>query len=149
MRDFLINSEELLDTRALAFVNGQGADYGLFPCFWIHYNERIKLAFFPERYRTLGEATQDMDLNEVTKAAQALLARVSALSEHEEISLENVIWDTDSIYLDDGGQVYLIAVNSSAGRSPIRSSRISATGRAFPLLWSSGLRLSSTTKVSH
>lgn len=110
MRDFLINSEELLDTKALAFVNGQGADYGLFPCFWIHYNERIKLAFFPERYRTLGEATQDMDLNEVTKAAQALLARVSALSEHEEISLENVIWDTDSIYLDDGGQVYLICL---------------------------------------
>ncbi|MGN0363822.1 MAG: FHA domain-containing protein [Bilifractor sp.] len=106
----MINSEELLDTKALAFINGQGSDFGLFPCFWIHYNERIKLAFFPDAYKTLEQVSQDMDLNEVTKTAQALLARVIALAEHEEISLENVIWDTDSIYLDDKGNVYLICL---------------------------------------
>ncbi len=110
MRDFFLNAEEQLDREAYGFLREEGEHFGVFPCFGIHYNSRIKLACFTEEYRTLGEVLPELSLDEVCDVSKAILRRIKALEGRPEVSLENVIWDQDSIYLDKAKHVYLICL---------------------------------------
>ncbi len=105
MREFLLNSEELLDRNALDFLK-KGEAWGLLPCHWIRFNEKIKLVYFTEEYQSLGERLPQMSLDERCYVGQKLLDRIRSLKDRLEISLENFVWDVDSIYLDSQDEVF-------------------------------------------
>lgn len=109
MRDFLLN-EELFDRQAADYINRSGESCGLLPVYWVHYNERIKIEYFPDGLRTLAERVQNMSLDQTCSICKKILARVVALQEVEAVSLENITWDTDSIYTDSAGQIFLICL---------------------------------------
>lgn len=109
MREFMLNSEDLLDPDALGFME-EGRDKGLLPCTWIRFNDRIKLAYFPEGYESLDSRLDDMTLDQICHVGKALLERVKELEGCMEISPENLVWDLDSIYLDEEGKVYFLCL---------------------------------------
>ncbi len=109
MRDFLLNSEELLDKDTLAFLQSGDGD-GLFPCEKVYFNDKIKLAYFTDPYTPIGELLPHMTLDEVRNVETALLERVRDLEENPHVSLETIIWDVDSIYLDTAGSIHLICL---------------------------------------
>ena len=105
MREFLLNSERLLDKDAFHFLEN-GEEKGLIPCDWIRFNDRIKLVYFTDSYENLGERLPQMSLDEICGVGKALLDRIKGLEGKHSISLENLVWDVDSIYLDGKGRVY-------------------------------------------
>ena len=105
MREFLLNSERLLDKDAFHFLEN-GEEKGLIPCDWIRFNDRIKLVYFTDSYENLGERLPQMSLDEICGVGKALLDRIKGLEGNHSISLENLVWDVDSIYLDGKGRVY-------------------------------------------
>jgi hypothetical protein len=111
VREFMLNSEDLLDPDALGFME-EGTEKGLIPCTWIRFNDRIKLAYFPEEcgYVDVESRLDQMSLDEICNVGKALLERIKELEGCMEISLENLVWDPDSIYLDDQGQVYFLCL---------------------------------------
>lgn len=113
MREFLLNSEELLDRNALAFLEN-GEIWGLLPCHFVRFNEKVKLAYFTEGYTPLGERLPYMSLDEVCYVGQRLLDRIRMLEGRMEISLENLVWDVDSVYLDAQERVFCICLPAVA-----------------------------------
>ena len=109
MREFLLNSEELLDRNALAFLEN-GELWGLLPCHAVRFNEKVKLAYFTEDYTCLGSQLPQMSLDEACYVGQRLLDRIRMLEGRMEITLENLVWDVDSIYLDEQEQVFCICL---------------------------------------
>lgn len=110
MREFLLNSEEQLDQEAVSFLREKGEEYGLFPCSWVYYNDRIKVVCFQDAYRPVYEALPEMDLDETCDIAKAVLRRIRALEECPQISLENVVWDQESLYLNERNQINMICL---------------------------------------
>lgn len=110
MRDFLLESEEQLDKEAFAYLKENGLSAGLLPCSCAHYNDRIKLGFFPDGLEEFSKVSSDMSMEEVCAVARAVLDRIQNLEKSGVISLENVVWDMDSIYLDPQRRVFLIAL---------------------------------------
>ena len=98
MREFLLNSESVLDPEQIAYMNSdeQGT---LLPCRWIHFNDRLKLAFFPENCSPISMLLPQLSLDEVCEAAKRLLDEVMVLEAVPAVSLENMVWDMDAIYL--------------------------------------------------
>lgn len=113
MREFLLNSEELLDRNALAFLEN-GEIWGLLPCHFVRFNEKVKLAYFTEGYTPLGERLPYMSLDEACYVGQRLLDRIRMLEGRMEISLENLVWDVDSVYLDAQERVFCICLPAVA-----------------------------------
>ena len=110
MREFLLNSEEQLDRDAVSFLREEGEEYGLFPCSWVYFNDRIKVVCFSDGYRALCDVLPEMDLDEICNAAKGILRRIRALEETDRVSLENVVWDQESIYLNEAHQISLICL---------------------------------------
>ena len=110
MREFLLNSEQQLDRNALAHLKKEGRDHGLFPCEAIRFNRRVKLAFFTEDAEPLSDMLGELSLNECCEIAKGILRRVRALEKQDIISLENIVWDVDSIYLDQNRRVFLLCL---------------------------------------
>ena len=110
MREFLLNSEEQLDRDAVSFLREEGEDYGLFPCSWVYFNDRIKVVCFADAYRTLVEVLPEMNLDETCETAKGILRRIRALENTDRISLENVVWDQESIYLSERNQISLLCL---------------------------------------
>lgn len=109
MRDFLLNSEELLDRGAAAFIkSGEAGE--LLPCYCVRFNDRIKLAYYPDGCQPLEKKVEGISLDDACAVAQKVLAEVSHLETYEEISMENIVWDMDSIYLDEENHVYFICI---------------------------------------
>ena len=111
MREFFLNEENLLDRYAVSFME-TAEESGLIPCHYIRFNDRIKLGYFVDDYRVLGQELPRRSLNEICDVGIALLDRVKELESAPQISLENVAWDADSIYLDRRGRVFLICLPS-------------------------------------
>ena len=109
MREFLLNSEELLDRNALDFLK-KGEAWGLLPCHQIRFNAKVKLAYFTDGYQCLGEKLPRMTLDEICYVGQKILGRIQNLEGRMEISLENLVWDVDSIYLDSQEQVFCLCL---------------------------------------
>lgn len=109
MREFLLNSEELLDRNALDFLK-KGEAWGLLPCHQIRFNAKVKLAYFTDDYQCLGEKLPRMTLDEICYVGQKILGRIQNLEGRMEISLENLVWDVDSIYLDSQEQVFCLCL---------------------------------------
>ena len=109
MREFILNSEELLDREAYHFLE-TGEDKGLLPCTWIRFNDKIKLFYFTDGCEVLGDRLNDMDLDEICRVGKEILERIKDLEGFSAISLENLVWDVDSIYLNGSGQVFLLCL---------------------------------------
>ncbi len=110
MRDFLLNSEELLDKHALELIRKEGASAGLFACSWVHYNERVKIVFYTDDRKPLSEQIAEFSLDEVCRIGQSILRNVLELQKYPEISPENVVWDQESIYVDEERNAHLICL---------------------------------------
>ena len=121
MREFLLNSEEILDKEALAFLKEKGGEYGLFPCSWAYYNSRVKLVCFTDGVRPLTEMLPELSLDAVCDVGKGILRRLKALESVPEISLENVIWDQESIYLDERMRVCLICLPARLPQDSLQS----------------------------
>ena len=127
MREFLLNSEELLDRNALAFLEN-GEIWGLLPCHCVRFNEKVKLAYFTEGYTCLGRQIPYMSLDEICFVEQKLLDRIRMLEGRMEISLENLVWDVDGIYLD-GQERGILPLPSGSGAGEFSDqSDLSETG---------------------
>lgn len=100
MREFLLN-EEMLDREAADFIDSDGEEYGLLPVCWVHYNERVKVACFTDGYTPLSEKLPGLNLDQTCSMAKRILGHASDLRDAAVISLENVLWDPDSIYIDE------------------------------------------------
>lgn len=120
MREFLLNSENQLDRAALAFLDGAITE-GLLPCREIRFNGRIKLGFFTEQYRSIGEESDRFSVDNICEFGISLLDRVKALESVPQISLENVVWDEESIYLDRRGRVFLTCLPAVLPEETLRS----------------------------
>ncbi len=110
MREFILNTEDLLDRDAFGFLRDEGEAYGLFPFHWVYYDARIKLVCYTDGMTALSAVLQTLSLDETSAVSKAILRRLQALEDCPHISLENIVWDQDSIYLDEQGQVHLICL---------------------------------------
>ena len=120
MREFLLNSGELLDRNALAFLEN-GEIWGLLPCHCVRFNEKVKLAYFTEGYTCLGRQIPHMSLDEICFVEQKLLDRIRMLEGRMEISLENLVWDVDGIYLDGQERVFCLCLPAVVPESSLTS----------------------------
>ena len=120
MRDFLLNSEGLLDRFAVSCMEDARQD-GLLPCRWIRFNDRIKLGYFTEGYRVLTDEREKYTIDELCEVGIRLLERIENLESYPQISLENVVWDDDSIYLDRQKNVFLICLPAVIPEETLRS----------------------------
>lgn len=100
MREFLLN-EQLMDRATADFINEDGEEYGLFPVCWVHYNERVKVACFTDGCTPLSEKLPGLNLDQTCSVAKRILIHASDLRDAAVVSLENVLWDPDSIYIDE------------------------------------------------
>ena len=108
MREFLLN-EELMDPEAFGFLEN-GLDKGFLPCFRVHFNDRVKLAYYPEPYASWSSLYADMSLDELTDVSKKILERAAGFFREPLISPENIIWNMDSIYLDEKMQPCFICL---------------------------------------
>ncbi|MBR2188928.1 MAG: FHA domain-containing protein [Eubacterium sp.] len=100
MREFLLNSGNRLDPRQIEYMNHSGQSL-LLPCVWIRFNDRMKLAFFPDGCTPVSALLPGLSVDEVCQSAKVLLDYVMTLEQVPEITLENMVWDMDAIYLTD------------------------------------------------
>lgn len=129
MREFILNSADMLDREALEALR-EGTAAGLLPCKTVRYNEKIKLMYYPDACEPLAEVLEDMTPAEVSEAAEGILQRVQALLQLPALSPENVVWDMESIYLDGDGGIWLLclpaAVPADAMQDQIYARRLYA-----------------------
>lgn len=109
MKEFLINSESLLNRESLQFLKtNPPAD--LIPCKWIRFNEKIKLVYFEESYSTLATVMRTMTLEQLCTISTNLLKLMIRLENCEALTPENLMLGTDSIYIDEEMAVHGIYV---------------------------------------
>lgn len=107
MREFTLNTAELLDEDALEQMRRQ-TDTGLLPCKCVRYNNRIRLVFYPEDILALSERLPGLSLEETCRIAENMLEKTQRMLQFPELSPENVIWDADSIYVNDALETFFI-----------------------------------------
>ena len=111
IREYMLNSEELMDRSAVMFLQApESRACGLIPCRWIRFNDRIKLAYDISDLTPLASLLPTFSLDALCVLIKEVLTDIEHLEQAGRVSLENVIWDTDSVYLDEGGHVRLICL---------------------------------------
>ncbi len=109
MKEFFINSENLVNKEALRFLKTEKAE-DLLPCRWLRFNEKIKLVYFEEEYSTLTAALRTMTLEQLCRIGNGLLKMVIRLENCEMLTPENLTLDTDSMYIDENSGIHCIYV---------------------------------------
>ena len=109
MRDFFFHSEELLDKNALAFLEKENIP-GILPCRWVRWNSMIQLVYFNDNLVPLSHKVDEMTLDELRDVGKDIIDYIKAIEEQMDLSPENIVWDMDSIYLDEDYQVYMICL---------------------------------------
>ncbi len=109
MRDFLFHSEEVLDKDALAFLESENIP-GILPCTWVRWNSMIQLVYFNNNLEPLSTKLEELSLDELKKIGKEIIDYVIEIEKQNYLSPENVVWETESIYLDEELQVYLICL---------------------------------------
>lgn len=108
MKEYLLDGRDRMDPVCLKKINS--GEYGfVFPCRWIRFNEKVKLAFFPDGYTAFGALKKHMDLDDASAVGKLFLDAVAQAQSHPEFAPDNFALDLDSIYLcDDKKSVRLI-----------------------------------------
>ena len=109
MREFLLNSEELLDKDALAYIAREEIP-GILPCSWTKWNERVQLVYFLDGLTPLSKKREELSLEELCEVCKWVLDLLMKIESGMMLSPENVSWDMDSIYLDEENQVNIICL---------------------------------------
>ncbi len=109
MKEFWINSEQLLDREAHRVLKTEEPE-DLIPCRWIRFNEKIKLVYFEEEYTALSEILPSMTLEQLCEIGSGLLKLLLRLEAGEELTPEDLTLDTESIYIDKNNGVHCIYV---------------------------------------
>ena len=109
MRDFLFHSEELLDKNALDFLEKENIP-GILPCRWVRWNSMIQLVYFTDNLVSLSQKIDELSLDELRDIGKDIIDYIKAIEDQMDLSPENIVWDMDSIYLDEDYQVYLICL---------------------------------------
>ncbi|MGI6051634.1 MAG: FHA domain-containing protein [Bilifractor sp.] len=120
MKDFLL-SEDVIDEQAVRFINREGESYGLLSVYWVHFNDRVKMEFFTDGLVPLSERQKSLSLDQACGICKQILARVIKISEVKSVSLENVIWDAESIFTDSSDHVFLICLPAIVPLESIQS----------------------------
>ena len=123
MRDFLLNSENTLDEEQIDYLNRSGQKV-LLPCRWIWFNDRIKLAFFPDGCVPLGDACSALSLNDACAVLKELISEVRLLEKLPQMTPENLVLDVDSLYLDEEKMELRALYLPVTAEEEIRNSRI-------------------------
>ena len=109
MRDFLFGSEELLDKNAYECLEKEYIP-GILPCRWVRWNSMIQLVYFTESLTSISEMADELTLDELRTVGNEIIDYVVRLEEQMDLSAENVVWDLDTIYLDEDFQVHIICL---------------------------------------
>ena len=109
MREFLFNSEELLDSSALDYL-AQGEVTGILPCRIVKWNRVLQLVYFTDGFESARNLLMDMSADELREIGIDILEYVSLVENSEVLSPENIVLDADSIYLDGNNQAYVICL---------------------------------------
>ncbi len=109
MRDFLFKSEEILDRNALDILDKETIP-GILPCKWLRWNSMIQLVYFTDNLESINEAREKLTFEDLRMIADEILELVINLESQMDLSLENVVWDLDTIYLDQVYAVHLICL---------------------------------------
>ncbi|MDO4616005.1 MAG: FHA domain-containing protein [Lachnospiraceae bacterium] len=109
MKEFLINSENLLDKEALVQLRTDNFK-DLLPCRWIRFNEKIKLTYFEEEYTALTELLPSMTPEQICSVGSSLLKLVVRIENCPELTAENLTLDLESMYTDREHQLHCIYV---------------------------------------
>lgn len=100
MKDYLLNSKDMMDPVWLKKINS--GRYGfVFPCKWIRFNQKVKLAYFPDGYTSFGALKKSMELDDACAAGQLFLDAVTEAQSYHEFAPDNFVLDLDGIYLSD------------------------------------------------
>lgn len=109
MREFFLNSQELLDVNALNLLNREEIP-GLLSCSMVRWDDRIQLCYFVDHMTTLAQKKESMTLDELTAVCSDILTMLISIETYPDLSAENVSWDMESIYLDEDNDVYLVCL---------------------------------------
>ena len=109
MREFYLNSQELLDVSALDLLNKEEIP-GLLTCSVVRWNERVQLCYFVDDMETLASRKAELSPEQVSAICSDILVTLMGIENYPDISAENVSWDMDSIYIDEDNDVYLICL---------------------------------------
>jgi len=109
MREFYLNSQELLDINALDLLNREEIP-GLLTCSMVRWNERIQLCYFVDDMATLSQKKAELTLDQLSAICSDILVTLLGIENYPDLSAENVSWDMDSIYIDEDNDVYLICL---------------------------------------
>ena len=108
MKDYLLNCKDRMDPVWLQKINCGRYDF-LFPCSWIRFNRKVKLAFFPDGYTAVGSLKKELDLEGACAAGKLFLDAIAEAQSYKEFAPDNFVLDLDSIYLsNDRTRVKLI-----------------------------------------
>ncbi len=109
MREFFLNSQELLDINALNLLDREEIP-GLLTCKKILWNDRVQLCYFLDGMTSLESKKEQLSLDELTAVCSQILTMLVEIESYPDLSAENVSWDMDSIYLDEDNDVSLICL---------------------------------------
>ena len=109
MRDFLFGSEELLDKNAYECLEKEYIP-GILPCRWVRWNSMIQLVYFTESLTSISDMADELTLDELRTVGNEIIDYDVRLEEQMDLSAENVVWDLDTIYLDEDFQVHIICL---------------------------------------
>ena len=109
MREYFLNSQELLDVNALNLLNKEEIP-GILSCMPVNWNERVQLVYFVDGLTTLEEKRDELSLDELTRVCSDIIEILVKIESTMDISPENVSWDMDSIYLDEDNDVSLVCL---------------------------------------
>lgn len=108
MKDYLLNCKDRMDPVWQQKINCGRYDF-LFPCSWIRFNRKVKLAFFPDGYTAVGSLKKELDLEGACAAGKLFLDAIAEAQSYKEFAPDNFVLDLDSIYLsNDRTRVKLI-----------------------------------------
>ena len=109
MREYFLNSQELLDVNAMNLLDREEIP-GLLTCKKILWNDRVQLCYFVDGKETLEQKKDRLSLDELTSVCSDILSMLIEIESYPDLSAENVSWDMDSIYLDEDNDVSLVCL---------------------------------------
>lgn len=109
MKEYLINSESLLNKESLRFLQAD-QEKGLISCKWVRFNEKIKLVYFEDGYTSLTSMLRTMTLEQLCEIGSNLIKLIIRLENYSEFTPESLTLDMDNIYIGEDNSVYCIYV---------------------------------------
>lgn len=107
MRTFLLNSDKRIDEEAFRFLQSRDVAE-LFSCYWIYFNDHVKLLYDIGDARKLGDALEGESTETVCRYEKELLHLIDRIAKREDLSIANLLWDPEDIYLDEEDGLHLI-----------------------------------------